>query len=156
MYYWRVWKWGNAKNITIHNDEDGADWDVESWMDTLSDDADVVETLWQILGAIIRPNVAWNKSAWFYAESGNNGMGTLCELMRQLCGEGSYESIKLEDRGKESLLEPLIGASKKFAEFCEFYKDRMSAEEITAVAQGENKLDEVLDNAGKATVKSLD
>ena len=49
-----------------------------------------------------------------------------------------------------------ITASKKFAQFCEFYTSRMSDEEITAVAQDENKLNEVLDNAGKATVKSLD
>ena len=101
----------NAKNITIHNPDDGTDWDVESWMDDLSDDKEVVEVLWQILGAIIRPNVPWNKSAWFYSESGNNGKGTLCELMRQLCGEGSYKSIKLEEMGKEFLLEPLVGAS---------------------------------------------
>lgn len=101
----------NAKNITIHNPDDGTDWDVESWMNDLSDDKEVVEVLWQILGAIIRPNVPWNKSAWFYSESGNNGKGTLCELMRQLCGEGSYKSIKLEEMGKEFLLEPLVGAS---------------------------------------------
>lgn len=49
-----------------------------------------------------------------------------------------------------------IEASKKFSAFCEFYTSRMSDEEITAVAQDENKLNEVLDNAGKATVKSLD
>ena len=49
-----------------------------------------------------------------------------------------------------------IEASKKFAAFCEFYTSRMSDEELTAVAQDENKLSEVLDNAGKATVKSLD
>ena len=101
----------NAKNITIHNPDDGTDWDVENWMDDLSDDKEVVEVLWQILGAIIRPNVPWNKSAWFYSESGNNGKGTLCELMRQLCGDGSYKSIKLEEMGKEFLLEPLVGAS---------------------------------------------
>lgn len=101
----------NAKNITIHNPDDGTDWDVESWMNDLSDDKEVVEVLWQILGAIIRQNVPWGKSAWFYSESGNNGKGTLCELMRQLCGEGSYKSIKLEDMGKEFLLEPLVGAS---------------------------------------------
>ena len=49
-----------------------------------------------------------------------------------------------------------IEASKKFAQFCEFYTSRMSDKEITAVAQDENRLNEVLDNAGKATVKSLD
>ena len=97
----------NATNVTIHNDSDGTDWDVESWMADLSDDPDIVEVLWQILGAIIRPHVAWDKSAWFYSESGNNGKGTLCELMKQLCGEGSYASISLADFSKDFALEPL-------------------------------------------------
>ena len=101
----------NATNITIHNDEDGTDWDIESWMRTLSDDEDVVETLWQVLGAIIRPNVPWGKSAWFYSESGNNGKGTLCSLMRNLCGEGTYCSISLSDFSKDFMLEPLTHSS---------------------------------------------
>ena len=101
----------NAVNPVIHNDEDGTDWDVESWMKELSDDPEVVDLLWEILGAIIRPLVPWNKSAWFYSETGNNGKGTLCELMRQLCGEGAYASIPLSDFGKDFMLEPLLRAS---------------------------------------------
>lgn len=101
----------NAKNVVIHNDEDGTDWDVESWMNTLSDDPEVVDLLWQLLGATIRPHVSWNKSAWFYSESGNNGKGTLCELMRQLCGEGSYASISLSDMSKDFMLESLTRAT---------------------------------------------
>ena len=101
----------NAKNVVIHNNLDNTDWDVESWMNTLSDDKDIVQTLWQVMGAIIRPNVPWNKSAWFYSESGNNGKGTLCELMRNLCGEGSYASISLSEFCKDFALEPLTHAS---------------------------------------------
>ncbi|XCP85820.1 phage/plasmid primase, P4 family [Roseburia hominis] len=100
-----------ARNIIIHNDEDGTDWDVESWMCSLSDDPEIIRLLWEILGAIIRPNVPWNKSAWFYSTQGNNGKGTLCELMRQLCGKGSYTSISLSDMGKDFMLEPLIHSS---------------------------------------------
>ena len=101
----------NAQNITIHNDEDGSDWDVESWMNELSDDPEVVKVFWQVLGAILRPNVNWDKSVWLYSETGNNGKGTLCELMRQLCGEGSYASIPLVDMGKDFMLEPLVGVT---------------------------------------------
>lgn len=101
----------NAKNVKIHNDDDGTDWDVESWMATLSDDKEIVQLLWEILGAIIRPNVPWNKMAFLYSETGNNGKGTLCELMRQLAGNGSYSSIPLADMGKEFALEPLIRTS---------------------------------------------
>lgn len=101
----------NPVNPVLHNPDDGTDWDVESWMNDLSDDPEIVDLLWKILGAIIRPNVAWNKSAWFYSESGNNGKGTLCELMRELCGEGTYTSIPLSDFSKDFMLEPLVQAS---------------------------------------------
>ena len=100
-----------ARNVVIHNDDDGTDWDVESWMDDLSDDPEIVELLWQILSAIIRPHVRWNKSAWFYSNTGNNGKGTLCELMRSLCGDGSYAAIPLSDFSKDFALEPLTRAT---------------------------------------------
>lgn len=100
-----------AKNITIHNAEDNTDWDIESWMNDLSDDPEIVNVLWEILGAIIRPHVRWNKSAWLYSNTGNNGKGTLCELMRNLCGDGSYASIPLTDFSKDFMLEPLTRAS---------------------------------------------
>lgn len=87
---------------------DGDDWDVESWIAELSDDPEVVSLIWEILGAIIRPFVPWNKSAWFYSESGNNGKGSLCELMRNLCGQESYAAIPLADFGKDFMLEPLV------------------------------------------------
>ena len=101
----------NATNIIIHNPVDNTDWDVESWIDELSDDKEIVNVIWEILGAIIRPNVRWNKSAWFYSETGNNGKGTLCELMRQLCGAGAFASIPLSEFGKDFVLEPLTRAT---------------------------------------------
>lgn len=100
-----------AYNVVIHNDDDGTDWDVESWMEELFDDPELVQLMWEIIGAIVRPNVPWNKSAWFYSESGNNGKGTLCELMRQICGAKTYTSIPLSDFKKDFLLEPLVKAS---------------------------------------------
>jgi len=100
-----------AQNIVIHNSSDNTNWDVEDWMHSLSDDQEIVDLLWEILGAIIRPNVSWNKSAWLYSEQGNNGKGTLCELMRQLCGSGAYASIPIADFSKDFALEPLTRAS---------------------------------------------
>lgn len=101
----------NAANTIIHNPLDNTDWDVESWIQDLSDDPEIVNSIWEILGAIIRPNVRWNKSAWFYSETGNNGKGTLCELMRELCGAGAYASIPLSEFGKDFVLEPLTRAT---------------------------------------------
>ena len=98
----------NAVNPVIHNDADGTDWDIESWMTDLNDDPEIVALLWEILSAIIRPNVAWDKTAWFLSEVGNNGKGTLLTLMRNLCGERAWTSISVADFGKDFHLEPLI------------------------------------------------
>lgn len=98
----------SAVNPVIHNDADGTDWDIESWMADLNDDPEIVTLLWEILSAIIRPNVAWDKTAWFLSEVGNNGKGTLLTLMRNLCGERAWTSISVADFGKDFHLEPLI------------------------------------------------
>ncbi len=90
---------------------DGLPWDVESWMADLSDDPEVVALLWQIIGATLRPFVSWNKSAWFYSTIGNNGKGTLCTLMRNLCGPGTFASIPTGDFSNDFRLEPLIHAT---------------------------------------------
>lgn len=98
----------NIVNPIIHNDADGTDWDIESWMADLNDDPEIVTLLWEILSAIIRPNVTWDKTAWFLSEVGNNGKGTLLTLMRNLCGERAWTSISVADFGKDFHLEPLI------------------------------------------------
>lgn len=100
-----------AVNPVIHNNDDNTDWDVESWMNSLSDDPEIVNLLWQMMSAIIRPFVRWNKSIWLYSTTGNNGKGTLCELMRNLCGTGAHTSIKLSQFDAEFALEPLIKAN---------------------------------------------
>lgn len=101
----------NAQNITIHNSDDNTDWDVESWMSELSDDPGIVNLLWQLIGAAARPLVRWGKCVFFFSRSGNSGKGTLCELMRNLCGRGSYASISLADFLSEFRLEELVHAN---------------------------------------------
>lgn len=100
-----------APNPVIHNAADGTDWDVASWMGDLSDDPEVVQLLWEMLGASIRPGVSWNKSAWLYSETGNNGKGTYCTLMRNLCGDDAWASVPLKAFGEQFMLEPLMRVS---------------------------------------------
>lgn len=99
----------NAVNPVIKH-KDGTVWDVESWMGELTDDPEVEQLLWEIIGASLRPNVPWGKAAWFFSERGNNGKGTLCALMRNILGQQAYASIPLGDFGKDFLLEPLVKA----------------------------------------------
>lgn len=101
----------NPINPILVNTTDGSEWDIESWMQDLNDDPEIVNLLWELLSAIIRPNVSWDKSAWLYSEVGNNGKGTLCQLMRNLCGDGAWASIPLTNFSKDFALETLINAS---------------------------------------------
>lgn len=99
----------NPSNPVIHNLEDGTDWDVESWFKSLSDDPEVVDLLWKITGAVIRPHVRWNKSPWLYSEKGNNGKGTFCAMLRNLCDHTA--SIALDEFSEPFILATVIGAS---------------------------------------------
>lgn len=100
-----------AQNITIHNAEDGTDWDMEGWLRSLSDDPETIHLLWQVLGAVIRPNVPWNKSIWMYSSSGNNGKGTYCKLLRNICGDNAYASISIRQFSKDVFLDNLMRVS---------------------------------------------
>lgn len=100
-----------ATNVVIHNDDDGTDWDVDSWVHELTDDPQVEKLIWQIIGAVIRPNVRWDKVIMPYSTKGNNGKGTLCRLLRNLCGEGNYTSIAINDMSKNFRLSPLLHVS---------------------------------------------
>ena len=101
----------SASNVVIHNSDDNTDWDIEAWMNELSDDSEIVELLWQVVGSVLRPNAHWDKSVWFYSEVGSNGKGTLCSLMRNILGEHAYASIPLSDFSKDFMLEPLVSAN---------------------------------------------
>ena len=100
----------NPASPVIHN-PDGTDWETEDWMRSLSDDPEVVNLLWEITGACIRPNVSWNRAAWLYSTQGNNGKGTLCALMRNLCGNGNHTAIQLSAFSRDFALESLVKAS---------------------------------------------
>lgn len=100
-----------AANPVLHNPDDGTDWDVESWMQEIGGTPDMAELIWQVIGAVIRPGVNWDKCAILHAEEGCNGKGSLCQLMRSLCGERNNADIPMQDFSKEFALEPLLHAS---------------------------------------------
>ncbi len=86
---------------------------VETWVEELSDDPEIVKSLWEIMSAIVRPHVRWDKAAWLFSTKGANGKGTLVTLMRNLVGQNSYASIPIDDfSGKNQFsLAPLLNAT---------------------------------------------
>ncbi len=101
----------NPANPVLHNPDDGTDWDVESWMDGLVDDPQGGNLLWQVAGAAIRPYNGWGKIALLYGEKGNNGKGSYCVLLRNLCGEGNHAGIPLCNFSKDFSLGELLHVS---------------------------------------------
>jgi putative DNA primase/helicase len=90
---------------------DGTEWEVEEWIASLSDDPEIVDLRWQIIGAHLRPFVRWNKTAWLYSEEGRNGKGTFCGLMRNVVGEASAVVLPLASFSTDFMLEPLQNAT---------------------------------------------
>lgn len=96
---------------------DGYVWDVESWLsDLFNDDVDTTELMWQVISDSMQPNVLRHKSIWFYSTKGNNGKGTVGQLIKNLLGEGNYSSLSVADFNHEFKKESLIGTSANIAD----------------------------------------
>lgn len=96
-----------AKLINIEM-PDGKNWNIEDWYKSLSDDKEVINSLWEITSAILRPNVDWNKAIFFHSPIGNNGKGTFCTLLRNLLGSNAVSSIPIGSFSKDFMLTPLL------------------------------------------------
>lgn len=106
----------DAENPIIHNDEDGTDWDVMSWIDQLMnrDGQHPLHTkfLFEIIHCAVRIFTCFGMGVWFLDESkhskGGQGKGTFCELLRGLVGANRCKDTEvywLEDPKKLSGLE---------------------------------------------------
>ena len=101
----------NAVNVIIHNPDDGTDWDFDSWIMEVADDQEIAEVLMQVISASVRPKVPFNKAVFFYSRKGNNGKGTICQLIRNLWGDENCCSLSVADFDKDFMLAPILNAS---------------------------------------------
>lgn len=87
----------------------GATWDPESWILELAcGDKDLSEQMWQVISMALRPQSGWGALVDFYAPQGNNGKGTLLQLVRNLVGSHNDYSLNVASMGKEFYLENLL------------------------------------------------
>lgn len=105
----------NPQNPRI-SEPDGTYWDVETWIEGLSVTPEVNELLWQVIAASLQPNRGMNKSVWFYSESGNNGKGTVGQLIKNLLGRGNYSSLSVIDFNHEFKKQDLLGVAANIAD----------------------------------------
>lgn len=85
-----------AANPFIPISEDGSIWDVDSWLASLGS-PEFVDSIKEVIQAACLPLAPRNKMALFYSKAGNNGKGTVCQLIRNLLGEEVVANIPLKD-----------------------------------------------------------
>jgi len=91
---------------------DGFKWDVDSWInDTMDYDQDTRMLIWQVIADCIQPHHSRHKSIWFYSEKGNNGKGTIGQLIKNILGKGNYASLSVMDFKHEYLKSTLLGVA---------------------------------------------
>lgn len=95
---------------------DGYKWDVESWIADLAVDDDTATLIWQVIADCLQPHHSRHKSIWFYSEKGNNGKGTIGQLIKNLLGKGNYASLAVADFNHEFLKETLLGVGANIAD----------------------------------------
>ncbi len=99
----------NAINPTITM-PDGVDWTFDSWLDELVDhNPDRLEQMWQIITAALNPGRVYNKCVIFYSRQGNNGKGTLGQVLKNIIGDGLYSSVNIKNFGVRFRTQQLLG-----------------------------------------------
>lgn len=93
-----------ATSPTIIHPEDGTVWTLDQWLSELVDDnPDRVEQLWQIISAALNPGRVYDKCVIFHSTVGNNGKGTLGQLIKNVIGgRNLYAAL------------PIVGFSDRF------------------------------------------
>lgn len=96
---------------------DGYEWDVESWLHELANhEDDTAMLIWQVIADCLQPHYSRHKSIWFYSEKGNNGKGTIGQLIKNLLGRGNYASLSVGDFNHEFLKETLLGVGANISD----------------------------------------
>lgn len=96
--------------------DDGYKWDVDTWIKDLAVDDETYTLIWQVIADAMQPSYSRRHSIWFYSESGNNGKGTLGQLIKNILGPNNYSSLAVNDFKHEFLKESLIGVAANIAD----------------------------------------
>ncbi|MFR3685472.1 MAG: phage/plasmid primase, P4 family [Enterococcus sp.] len=103
--------------LSIITAKDGYQWNVEDWLLELANNDQEVECLfWQIIADAIQGSYSRGKAIFFYSQSGNNGKGTLGQLIKNLLGVGNYSSLSIADFRHEFFKSQLVDATANIAD----------------------------------------
>ena len=96
-----------AKDVVIHNDEDGTDWSVEYQINSCLDDEPSRRLIWELYNFMFR-GVSGGKTVWLLNSSGQAGGGggktTVTTLARNVIGDDNILTASVEELNKEFAL----------------------------------------------------
>ena len=89
-----------ATNPVITIPEDNSTWDVDTFFSELGS-PEFVESIKEVIQAACLPLAPRNKMVLFMNTAGNNGKGTICQLIRNILGKDSVVSIPITNFSKQ-------------------------------------------------------
>ena len=89
-----------ASNPVITIPEDNSTWDVDTFFSELGS-PEFVESIKEVIQAACLPLAPRNKMVLFMNTAGNNGKGTICQLIRNILGKDSVVSIPITNFSKQ-------------------------------------------------------
>jgi len=89
-----------ATNPVITIPEDNSTWDVDTFFSELGS-PEFVESIKEVIQAACLPLAPRNKMVLFMNTAGNNGNGTICQLIRNILGKDSVVSIPITNFSKQ-------------------------------------------------------
>ncbi len=89
-----------ATNPVITIPEDNSTWDVDTFFSELGS-PEFVKSILEVIQAACLPLAPRNKMVLFMNTAGNNGKGTICQLIRNILGKDSVVSIPITNFSKQ-------------------------------------------------------
>lgn len=110
-------------------------WDPVSWMEETMGSEELATVMWHVIGAALRPAVVWRKAVIMEGE-GQNGKGTVIDLIRNVVGSENASSVDLGAFGLRFGMEHLIGKQVNLSDESdteEFVKRSAAFKQITSL-----------------------
>ena len=103
-------KWNPDAPLPVIDQADGTQWRPDEWLESLFDnDAELSLSMWQVIGAHLRPYNSFDQAAILMSPKGSNGKGTLLQLIESLVGTHNTAHIPLDAMEQRFGMHRVIG-----------------------------------------------
>lgn len=103
-------KWNPDAEMPVIDQDDGTQWRPDEWLESLFDnDEELSLSMWQVIGAHLRPYNSFDQAAILMSTQGSNGKGTLLQLIESLVGSENTAHIPLDEMEHRFGMDQVIG-----------------------------------------------